>query len=131
MQVLDGGEISLPDHCTQPSGTVDVVLSYCHNSLNYTSLLAELPYLSGKGVGVISASPLSMGLLTKVGAMVCIISVESLLRADSTFQTQPTYSKDLQPGTQHPRRCKRLPRKQPVGPMPWELTLPSSLLWKL
>ena len=48
-------------------GTVDVILSYCHNSLNDSTLVDELPYFTEKGVGVISASPLSMGLLTKVG----------------------------------------------------------------
>jgi L-galactose dehydrogenase len=45
-----------------PLGTVDVVLSYCHNSLHDTSLLQLLPYLHSKGVGVISAAPLCMGL---------------------------------------------------------------------
>ncbi|KAG6553586.1 hypothetical protein Mapa_004500 [Marchantia paleacea] len=50
-----------------PPGTVDVVLSYCHYCLNDNSLLNSLPYLKSKGVGVISASPLSMGLLTPQG----------------------------------------------------------------
>jgi L-galactose dehydrogenase len=50
-----------------PKGTVDVVLSYCHNSLNDQSLIQELLYFEEKGVGVINASPLSMGLLTKEG----------------------------------------------------------------
>eukprot|EP00879_Flechtneria_rotunda_P008936 GHRR01009357.1.p1 GENE.GHRR01009357.1~~GHRR01009357.1.p1 ORF type:complete len:315 (+),score=97.78 GHRR01009357.1:1680-2624(+) len=45
-----------------PLGTVDVVLSYCHNSLHDTSMLQLLPYLQSKGVGVISAAPLCMGL---------------------------------------------------------------------
>ncbi|GAQ81474.1 D-threo-aldose 1-dehydrogenase [Klebsormidium nitens] len=48
-------------------GTVDVVLSYCHYSLNDRSLGDLLPYLEEKGVGVINASPLSMGLLTEQG----------------------------------------------------------------
>ncbi|GBG00535.1 L-galactose dehydrogenase [Raphidocelis subcapitata] len=50
-----------------PPGAVDVVLSYCHYSLNDTSLAGLVPYLRAKGLGVISASPLSMGLLTKQG----------------------------------------------------------------
>lgn len=50
-----------------PVGTVDVILSYCHFCLNDTSLESLLPYLKEKGVGVISASPLSMGLLTHQG----------------------------------------------------------------
>lgn len=50
-----------------PPGTIDVVLSYCHYSLNDSSLEGLLPYLKNKGVGIISASPLSMGLLTESG----------------------------------------------------------------
>jgi hypothetical protein len=48
-----------------PRGTVDVVLSYCHNTLNDTTLADMLPYFQGKGVGVISASCTSMGMFTK------------------------------------------------------------------
>lgn len=51
-----------------PPGTVDVILSYCHYSINDSSLEDLLPYLKSKGVGVISASPLAMGLLTEAGA---------------------------------------------------------------
>ncbi|XP_050363122.1 L-galactose dehydrogenase [Argentina anserina] len=50
-----------------PPGTVDVVLSYCHYSINDSALEDLLPYLKSKGVGVISASPLAMGLLTERG----------------------------------------------------------------
>jgi L-galactose dehydrogenase len=50
-----------------PPGTIDDVLSYCHYSLNDTSLETLLPFLKSKGVGIISASPLSMGLLTELG----------------------------------------------------------------
>ena len=46
-------------------GVVDTVLSYCHYCLNDTSLESTLPYLEEKGVGVINASILSMGLLTE------------------------------------------------------------------
>ena len=48
-------------------GEVDTILSYCHYSLNDTSLLDLIPYLQNKGVGIISASPLSMRLLTEHG----------------------------------------------------------------
>ena len=44
---------------------MEVVLSYCHCCLVDRSLLQLLPYLHSKGVGVINASVLSMGLLTK------------------------------------------------------------------
>jgi L-galactose dehydrogenase len=47
-----------------PAGTVDVVLSYCHYSLNDQSIADILPYLKQHNIGVINASPLSMGLLT-------------------------------------------------------------------
>lgn len=47
---------------------VDTILSYCHYSLNDTSLEQLVPYLEEKAVGIISASPLSMGLLTERGA---------------------------------------------------------------
>lgn len=50
-----------------PPGTVDVILSYCHYGINDKSLEGLLPYLKNKGVGVISASPLAMGLLTENG----------------------------------------------------------------
>lgn len=43
---------------------VDSVLSYCHYSLNDTSLLDILPLLEEKQVGLVNASPLSMGLLS-------------------------------------------------------------------
>ncbi|MFC0212259.1 aldo/keto reductase [Paenibacillus chartarius] len=43
---------------------VDVILSYCHYSLNDDSLLELLPLLHEKGTGLVNASPLSMGLLS-------------------------------------------------------------------
>lgn len=43
---------------------VDTILSYCHYSLNDNSLKNILPELQEKNIGVISASPLSMGLLS-------------------------------------------------------------------
>jgi aryl-alcohol dehydrogenase-like predicted oxidoreductase len=42
---------------------VDLILSYCHYSLNDTTLLDLIPLLDKKQAGLISASPLSMGLL--------------------------------------------------------------------
>ncbi|KAK3139787.1 hypothetical protein QOZ80_5AG0390210 [Eleusine coracana subsp. coracana] len=50
-----------------PPGLIDVILSYCHFGINDTSLVDLLPYLKSKGIGVISASPLAMGLLTDNG----------------------------------------------------------------
>jgi len=47
---------------------VETVLSYCRYTLNDTSLADLIPYLRSKGVGIINASPLAMGLLTERGA---------------------------------------------------------------
>jgi len=41
----------------------DVILSYCHYALNDTTLLKLLPLAAEKRIGLINASPLSMGLL--------------------------------------------------------------------
>ena len=53
------------DHTTK--GTVESVLNFCHYCLNDDELLDYLDYFAANGVGVINASPLSMGLLTKRG----------------------------------------------------------------
>lgn len=50
-----------------PKGVVEVILSYCHHSLNDTSLLDLVPYLQEKGVGIISAAPMSLGMLSGQG----------------------------------------------------------------
>lgn len=42
---------------------IDAILSYCHYSLNDTSLLDIVPLLEQHNVGLMNASPLSMGLL--------------------------------------------------------------------
>lgn len=47
---------------------VDAILSYCHYSLNDTALDGLIPELAAKDIGIVSASPLSMGLLTNRGA---------------------------------------------------------------
>jgi L-galactose dehydrogenase len=46
---------------------VDTVLSYCHYELNDTALTGLIPMLKQRGVGIISASPLGMGLLSNRG----------------------------------------------------------------
>lgn len=46
---------------------IDTCLTYCHYSMNDTSLLGDLPFLKSKGLGVINASPISMGLLSHRG----------------------------------------------------------------
>jgi len=46
---------------------IDTILSYCHYELNDTALIDLVPELKQKNVGVISASPLGMGLLSNRG----------------------------------------------------------------
>ena len=46
---------------------LDAVLSYSHACLNDDSLTEMMPYFDAKKVGVVAASPLSMGLLTHAG----------------------------------------------------------------
>lgn len=50
-----------------PGGTVESILSFCHYTLNDDSLIDYLDYFESKGIGVINASPYSMGLLTERG----------------------------------------------------------------
>jgi len=47
-----------------PQVQIDCILSYCHYSLNDNSLLELLPLLEQSGIGLVNASPLSMGLLS-------------------------------------------------------------------
>lgn len=51
-----------------PKGTVESVLNFCHYCLNDDKLLDFLDFFEANEVGVINASPLSMGLLTLRGA---------------------------------------------------------------
>lgn len=51
-----------------PAGTVDSILSFCHYCLNDDALVDYLDYFEEKNIGVINASPLSMGMLSERGA---------------------------------------------------------------
>ncbi|NDW12040.1 aldo/keto reductase [Bacteroides sp. 214] len=51
-----------------PAGTVESVLSFCHYCLNDDALTDYLDYFEANEIGVINASPFSMGLLTERGA---------------------------------------------------------------
>jgi len=46
---------------------VDAIISYCHYSLNDTTLERLLPLVEAKRIGLVNASPLSMGLLSTRG----------------------------------------------------------------
>ena len=51
-----------------PEGTVESVLNFCHYCLCDDKLLDFLDFFESRGIGVINASPLSMGLLSRRGA---------------------------------------------------------------
>ena len=50
-----------------PAGTVETVLNFCHFCLCDDKLTDYLDYFESHGIGVINASPLSMGLLSERG----------------------------------------------------------------
>lgn len=51
-----------------PEGTVESVLCFCHYCLNDTLLTDYFAFLEERGIGIVNASPLSMGLLSMRGA---------------------------------------------------------------
>ena len=51
-----------------PEGTVESILCFCHYCLNDVLLVDYFDFLEERGIGVINASPLSMGLLSMRGA---------------------------------------------------------------
>ena len=50
-----------------PEGTVETILNFCHYCLNDDALADYLDYFEQKGIGIINASPLAMGLLSQRG----------------------------------------------------------------
>lgn len=50
-----------------PKVEIDAIISYCHYSLNDTTLERLLPLLEKHRIGLVNASPLSMGLLSTRG----------------------------------------------------------------
>jgi aryl-alcohol dehydrogenase-like predicted oxidoreductase len=50
-----------------PEGTIESILNFCHYCLNDDLLLDYLDFFEERGVGIINASPLSMGLLSQRG----------------------------------------------------------------
>lgn len=64
-----------------PAGTVESILNFCHFCLCDDKLVDFLDYFESKGVGVINASPLSMGLLSERGVPAWHPAPEALLRA--------------------------------------------------
>lgn len=50
-----------------PEGTIESILNFCHYCLNDDLLLDYLDFFEERGIGIINASPLSMGLLSQRG----------------------------------------------------------------
>ena len=50
-----------------PAGTIESVLNFCHYCLNDDKLVDFLDYFEERGIGIINASPLAMGLLSQRG----------------------------------------------------------------
>ncbi|MDE6270164.1 MAG: aldo/keto reductase [Muribaculaceae bacterium] len=64
-----------------PAGTVESVLNFCHFTLNDDKLVDYLDYFESRGVGVVNASPLSMGLLSQRGIPAWHPAPEALVKA--------------------------------------------------
>lgn len=62
-------------------GTVETILNFCHFCLNDDKINDFLGYFEQKGIGVINASPLSMGLLSERGIPDWHPAPESLVQA--------------------------------------------------
>lgn len=62
-------------------GTVESILNFCHFTLNDDKLLDYLDYFEQRGIGVINASPLSMGLLSRRGVPAWHPAPKSLVEA--------------------------------------------------
>lgn len=62
-------------------GTVESILNFCHFTLNDDKLLDYLDYFEQRGIGVINASPLSMGLLSRRGVPAWHPATKSLVDA--------------------------------------------------
>lgn len=80
------------DHC-EP-GTVESVLNFCHYCLNDDELVDYLDYFEERGIGIINASPLSMGLLSQRGVPDWHPAPKPLVEAcqkASTFCTEQGY----------------------------------------
>lgn len=62
-------------------GTVESVLNFCHYCLNDDKLADYLDYFESRGIGIINASPLAMGLLSNRGIPAWHPAPQSLVEA--------------------------------------------------
>lgn len=64
-------------------GTIDTVLSYCHYNLFNQDLLDAKEFFNSRGIGIINASPVGMGLLSQEGPPKWHAASKSLAKACS------------------------------------------------
>ncbi len=62
---FSGLPLAIYPRVLEQTDLVDVVLSYCHYTIQDTSLDTLLPYLTARNLGIINAAPLGMGLLSE------------------------------------------------------------------
>lgn len=67
------------EHCEE--GVVESVLNFCHYTLNDDALADYMGFFEQKGIGVINASPLSMGLLSQRGVPAWHPAPKALVKA--------------------------------------------------
>lgn len=61
-----------------PEGTIETILNFCHYCLNDDLLTEYIGFFESRGIGIINASPLSMGLLSERGTPDWHPAVQSL-----------------------------------------------------
>lgn len=95
-------------------GSVDSILNFCHNCLNDDKLTDFLDFFEERGIGVINASPLSMGLLSQRGipdwhpAPKPLVEACSQAAAFCTEQGYPIEKLAIQYSIQNPRIASTL-----------------------
>ena len=97
-----------------PAGTVESVLNFCHYCLNDDKLVDFLDFFEARGIGVINASPFSMGLLTQRGvpawhpAPKALVQACRLAAAHCAAQDYPIEKLAMQFSLQNPRIASTL-----------------------
>lgn len=95
-------------------GSIDSILNFCHNCLNDDKLTDFLDFFEERGIGVINASPLSMGLLSQRGipdwhpAPKPLVEACSKAAAFCTEQGYPIEKLAIQYSIQNPRIASTL-----------------------
>lgn len=95
-------------------GSIDSILNFCHNCLNDDKLIDFLDFFEERGIGVINASPLSMGLLSQRGipdwhpAPKPLVEACSQAAAFCTEQGYPIEKLAIQYSIQNPRIASTL-----------------------